>query len=71
MFVEVLERLARGTEQIRDGSTLELPVFPETGKRFIRARNWLALTCDEKAAITAQWHVEGEKVPFALQIKPS
>jgi hypothetical protein len=71
MFIEVLERLARGTEQIRDGSTLELPVFPETGKRFIRARNWLALTCDEKAAITAQWHVEGEKVPFALQIKPS
>lgn len=64
MYAEILERLSRGTETIADGTTLEMVPFPETGRRYIRARNWLALHFDEAGRLNAHWQVEGEKEPL-------
>jgi hypothetical protein len=55
--------LGRGAETLVDGVTVELLPFPETGRRFIRARNWLALFFDEAGRLNAHWQVEGEKEP--------
>ncbi|HYG85216.1 MAG TPA: alkaline phosphatase D family protein [Azospirillum sp.] len=41
------------------GWSLAMPPFTETGRRLIRARNWLALHLDRKNQLHAQWHVEG------------
>ncbi|UEM05651.1 alkaline phosphatase family protein [Skermanella rosea] len=64
MYANVLERLSRGTETIADGMTLEMVPFPETGRRYIRARNWLALHFDEEGRLNAHWQVEGEREPL-------
>jgi hypothetical protein len=64
LYADVLERLSRGTETIAENTTLELVPFPETGRRYIRARNWLALTFDETGHLNAHWQVEGEKEPL-------
>ena len=64
LYADVLERLSRGTETIAENTTLELVPFPETGRRYIRARNWLALTFDEAGHLNAHWQVEGEKEPL-------
>lgn len=68
MYVEVLERLARGVETIRDGLTMELPAFARTGRRFIRARNWLELSPEEDGRLTANWHVDGEREPLSIDL---
>jgi hypothetical protein len=58
-YAGILERLSRGRETIATGTTLEMLPFPETGRRYIRARNWLALHFDEDRRLNARWHVEG------------
>jgi hypothetical protein len=68
MYVEVLERLARGVETVRDGLTIELPAFTRTGRRFIRNRNWLELAPEEDGRLVAHWHVEGEREPLSLDL---
>lgn len=70
LYVEVLERLARGEDRIRDGLSQELLPFAETGRRFIRARNWLSLEFDEAGFLIARWHVEGEREPYVHTIAP-
>jgi hypothetical protein len=64
LYADLLERLSRGTETIAENTTLELVPFPEIGRRYIRARNWLALTFDETGHLNAHWQVEGEKEPL-------
>jgi hypothetical protein len=64
LYADVLELLSRGTETIAENTTLEMVPFPETGRRYIRARNWLSLTFDEAGRLNAHWQVEGEKEPL-------
>lgn len=54
----VLERLAARRDAPFPGWSLEMPPFTETGRRLIRARNWLALHLDRKSQLHAQWHAE-------------
>ncbi|HEV7368504.1 alkaline phosphatase D family protein [Arenibaculum sp.] len=60
VYVEILERLARGVETIRDGLTIEMVPLPGSGRHFIRMRNWLEILFRDDGALAAQWHVEGE-----------
>ncbi|MGQ9371356.1 alkaline phosphatase D family protein [Azospirillum sp. ST 5-10] len=58
LFAAILDRLARRRETPFDGAVLEMPPFAETGRRLIRARNWLALAFDSRGRLRAQWHAE-------------
>ena len=55
----MLERLAAQRDAPFPGWSLEMPPFTETGRRLIRARNWLSLHLDRKNQLHAQWHAEG------------
>ncbi|HSK39422.1 MAG TPA: alkaline phosphatase D family protein, partial [Arenibaculum sp.] len=64
MYVRILDRLARRREVVRDGLTLEMLPYGETGTRFLRSRNWLELAFDGTGALVADWHAEGETAPL-------
>ncbi|HYH39124.1 MAG TPA: alkaline phosphatase D family protein [Azospirillum sp.] len=59
LVTALLERLAARRDAPFPGWSLEMPPFPETGRRLIRARNWLSLHLDRKNQLHAQWHAEG------------
>lgn len=69
-YVSLLERRARGIETVADGITVEIPCFAETGRRFIRARNWLSIHFDERGALVGRWFAEGTDVPFTRIVDP-
>ena len=56
---QALERLAARESRLCGGYTLEMPPFPETGRRIIRQRNWLSLIFDDKGQLHACWSAEG------------
>ncbi len=61
-------------EDVDDGIVTRMDKMPSSEKRFIAARNWLALEPDDRPGITsdrlwASWHVEGEKYPYTRVIQ--
>lgn len=54
-----LERLAAREDEPIDGYSLSMLPFTENGKRLIRARTWVSLGFDPRAALHAQWNAEG------------
>ncbi len=61
------ERLARSPETVGDdNSTVELLEFPELGRRFLRARNWLDLNFDRQSRLVARWHAAGRAEPLTM-----
>lgn len=63
-----LERHAKGAEFVADQYTVEMLPFLETGKRFLRARNWLEIGFDRQNRLNARWHVEGRPDPYAIAV---
>jgi len=63
-----LERLAARNDAPFPGWSLEIPPFTETGRRVIRARNWLSLHVDRKNQLHAQWHAEGRPERYLQMI---
>lgn len=66
--LEMLERAARRTETLFDGLTLEMPGFPETGRRLLGTRNWLSLNATAEGDMEAEWHAESGPTPLRLTI---
>ncbi len=58
-----LEQVAAGNQYVTDELSVELPAFSESGKRFLRARNWLDLSFNRQNRLVARWHAEGERAP--------
>lgn len=63
-LVRGMERLAARQERLFDGLTLEMPGFPETGRKMLPARNWLALTTGPDGELVAEWNAEGAPATF-------
>lgn len=63
-----LSCLVRSPERVADDVALEFPVFGETGKRFIRARNFLSLDFDRHNRLNVRWLSEGDPAHYALTI---
>ncbi|WP_207459578.1 alkaline phosphatase family protein [Azospirillum sp. SYSU D00513] len=63
-----LERMAAWRDRPLDGYTLEMPPFPESGKRIIRQRNWLSLIFDNRGQIHARWAAEGTPEGYSQTI---
>lgn len=71
LVVYMMEKLLAGkVEEVDQGITARLIKFPETNRRILGVRNWLALTLDEQSCIGAKWYVEGEAQPFTKVIYP-
>ncbi|WP_051341483.1 alkaline phosphatase family protein [Azospirillum halopraeferens] len=68
LYAAALDRLARRRERPVAGFTLEMPPFAETGRRLIRARNWLALAFESRGGLRAQWHTEESPGLYLRQI---
>lgn len=58
-LVRAMERMAGGAENLFDGLSLEMPGFPESGRKLLPARNWLSLTSGPDGSLTAEWNAEG------------
>jgi len=69
-----LESVSKNVEEIDRGITAQMIPFPTTQHRFIGCRNWLSLEPDtqgEEKRLWANWHVEGEALPYTKTIHPS
>lgn len=69
LYTAALERLAARVEAPADGAVLEMVPFPESGRRIIRQRNWLALDIDDDR-VAATWHAEGAPDTYRQTIGP-
>jgi len=63
-----MERLLARREAPIDGYTLEMPPFAETGRRMVRARNWLSLEFDARGQLAARWHAESNPAAYVQMI---
>lgn len=73
LLLFALEHLIGRTEEIDRGIQGELHAFPGTERRYIGARNWLALEPDPpggQGRLWANWHVEGEPRPYTKVVHP-
>jgi len=70
MAVAALERLGRRTDRLPGGAVLEIPPFPETGRRTIARRNWLSLLARPEGTLSADWQAEGEPAVLHRDLPP-
>lgn len=61
-FAWAVERIAARREQLLPGLRLEMPPFPESGRRVLAGRGWLSLAFDTKGQLHARWSMEGDPV---------
>jgi hypothetical protein len=71
IIVYMLEKvLGKCTDEIEQGIQAQMVNFPGSSRRFLGARNWLSLTCDDKSRIWAEWFAENEPKPYTKVILP-
>jgi len=64
LLTDLMERLASRRETPIEGFMLDMPIFAETGRRVLRARNWLSLTITPDGALEGTWHAEAGPTPL-------
>lgn len=57
-LLDMIERMAGGTDTLFDGLELEMLPVPETGRRLLRCRNWLSLCGQPDGGLVAEWQAE-------------
>ena len=62
------ERLAAHSEEPLPGYRLDMPKFPESGRRTIAKRGWLSLAVDDKGQLRARWFAEGDATRYSQAI---
>ena len=60
--------LGRGTRKVAPRTQLRMLPLPGLGKRYLAARNWLALECPTASALQAQWHSAGQPSMITMRV---
>lgn len=58
-YAWLLDRLGRPRQRRRDGTAMQVLPLPGLGRRFLAARNWLALDIARDGNLVARWHHDG------------
>lgn len=62
VIVWFCELLSKGVQDVSDEIDIRMEYFfPKSKKKYLRARNWLALELDRSMELSAKWHAEGQE----------
>lgn len=68
LIARCFDLLGRGTRKVAPETRLHMLPLPGLGRRYLAARNWLALECSTTRALQAKWHSAGQPSTMAMKI---
>lgn len=68
LAVSFLERAAARVDPVANEFNVEMAPFAETGRRIVRARNWLDLSFDKQNRLIGQWHAATTPSEYGMTV---